>query len=109
MSNTIDVASSELTRICTLGGDWNGFVAGCNSFDDAEVFASFDSFKRNFAASIRSTPFIHYDTDKDRVLLVTDSDSTDRETAEVLRMELPEERLLRDWYQERLSAMESDS
>ena len=24
-------------------------------------------------------------------------------------MELPEERLLRDWYQDRLSAMESDS
>jgi len=109
MSNTIDVASSKLTRICTLGGDWNGFIAGCSSFDDAEVFASFDSFKRNFTASIKSTPFIHYDTDKDRVLLITDSASTDLETAEVLRMELREERLLHDWYLERCDAMESDA
>jgi hypothetical protein len=109
MSKIIDVASSELTRICTLGGDWNGFVAGCNSFDDTEVFASFDSFKRNFAASIKSTPFIHYETDKDCVFLINDSDSTDLAGAEVLRMELPDDLLLQTWYQERLHAMENDS
>lgn len=108
----IDDASDELVRVCVLGGEWNSgcSVDGCDVFSEADTYDNFEKFASIFEAAVRSARYVHYDENSDRVVLVSDDECSyepggevRRYDLEVLRLTIPDEATLREWY-EALSA-----
>lgn len=107
-------ASIALTRVCVLGGDWNGWrVDGFNEFRESETYCDFDSFERLFEQLVREFPYVHYDDEHGRVVRIHDNTvlvDYDRYGVmlelEVRRLETPDYRTLRAWYDERKAALE---
>ncbi|RDK09162.1 hypothetical protein [Cupriavidus lacunae] len=109
------IASVELTRVCTIGGEWNGLGHdGVNTFWEepyaSESLASFDTFRAALVASINAFPYIHYDDDAQQIVQVSDDwelfgydkdgNWTARTGLEVLKLKVPDDKFLLDWYQD---------
>ncbi|TDG05109.1 hypothetical protein E1N52_27120 [Paraburkholderia guartelaensis] len=115
----MDIASIDLTRVCVIGGDWNGrCVEGYNEFGDPETYRDFDTFERIFRTLVKECPYVHYDDEPGHVVRIHDDtvlmeygrygDEVVRKGLRVLKLEMPNYDTLLAWYGE-LKAVWGDS
>jgi hypothetical protein len=70
-----------------------------NAFDDDDSKASFEAFKSTVEADVKATPYVHYNSDADRVTNISDDpDAVGDE--EILVRWVPNDETLREWYDE---------
>ncbi|AQV96474.1 hypothetical protein BJN34_21640 [Cupriavidus necator] len=109
------IASIELTRVCTIGGEWNGRGhEGANTFWEepsaSESLESFDAFRAAVAACISACPYVHYDDEAEQIVQINDDwelfaydedgNWTARTGLEVLKLKVPDDKFLLDWYED---------
>ncbi|TDG05108.1 hypothetical protein E1N52_27115 [Paraburkholderia guartelaensis] len=104
-------ASTELTRICLIGGDWEGHRVESSlhrftgTADYAEDFDEFDAVVSDF---INFSPYIHYDPETKNIVKVTtdlalcavggDGLMYEIVGLDVVKMRMPEDDTLYEWY-----------
>ena len=111
----MNTASEELTRVCIIGGDWNGRgCEGANTFWEepyaTESLETFEAFRAAVADCIRACPFVHYDNYAEQLVQVSNDSEFSRyddgrnrgkrKGLDVLRLVEPDESVLRDWYED---------
>ncbi|CPF97515.1 Uncharacterised protein [Burkholderia pseudomallei] len=114
MAKKIDMktASTELTRNCLLGGDWEGqrVESFLERFTGTREYAEdFDEFDFLISDVVNAFPYIHYDPDTKRIVKVTNDPllyAADREGLmyqivglDVVKMRMPDDDTLYEWYQ----------
>lgn len=97
------IASEALTRVCVLGGDWNGHAVDGAETLQAEpyvtaAFRTFESFWKAVDDVIALRPYVHYDDDRGRVIRITDVVSCG-DGLEVRRLYTPARQPLVEWYE----------
>jgi hypothetical protein len=111
----MNVASVELARVCTIGGEWNGRGhEGVNTFWEepyaSESLESFDAFRDAVVACIKALPYVHYDDDAEQIVQVSDDNELfvydkdgnwkARSDLVALKLEVPDDSILLEWYED---------
>lgn len=108
----MNIASTEMTRVCLMGGDWEGHRVESylerftRTADYAEDFDDFDSL---ISDVVNFSPYIHYQPDTGRIVKVTncatlyavdpDGCMWEVEGLGVVRMRMPDDDTLYEWYE----------
>ncbi|CAJ6186407.1 Uncharacterised protein [Burkholderia pseudomallei] len=108
----MNIASTELTRVCLLGGDWKGHrvESFLERFTGTSDYAEdLDELDDLISDVINSFPYIHYARDTRKIVKVTNSatfyavDGESRmwavEGLGVAKMTMPDDDTLYEWYQ----------
>jgi hypothetical protein len=98
----VKIASEALTRVCVLGGDWNGrAIAGDERLRAepymSQAYASMESFGRVIQHAIELRPYVDYDDTRGCVVRVTDAVVCE-ERVEVRELRVSVGQTVKEWY-----------